>query len=148
MFNAMSSLPLYLVLTFAWLYILMHAVRQYRVAKNSPLLIRSIYLIIALFSLRFFSVYAINSLRSASDQALLPEKFVMLFDSFYHPMVLDVIDTIVTFAILVIIMLGLFGRQRVQLQNELDQFLRLKFDVKRLEENVHRHNAHIALLGI
>ncbi|MCJ7765916.1 MAG: PAS domain S-box protein, partial [Thiovulaceae bacterium] len=77
-----------------------------------------------------------------------PEKLVMLFDSFDYLMVLDVIDTIVTFAILVTVMFGLFGRQHVQLQNELDQFLRLKFDAKRLEENVHRQNAHMALIGV
>lgn len=148
-FEEMSILVLYIVLSLAWFYILMHSVIQYRNLKNSPLLIRSIYLIIALFAFRFFSVYAIYSLNAALNQALLGEELVALIPSFYDAMTFDIIDsidTIVTFAIFIIIMLGLFGRQRIQLQNELNQFIRLKFDAERMHEIAHRQSSYIALL--
>jgi PAS domain S-box-containing protein len=146
MSEMISILELYILLTVAWAYILIYSVFQYRSSKNGPLLIRSMYLIIALFSFRFFSAYAINLLHDAQKQALFDEKMSAILTSFYHSMTLDMIDSIVTFAILIIIVLGFFGRQRIQLQNELDQFFRLKSDARRMKEDVHRKRDYIALL--
>ncbi|WP_345974844.1 diguanylate cyclase [Sulfurimonas sp. HSL3-7] len=130
----------------------MHAVIQYHASKNGQLLFHSIYLLIALFSFRFFIVFAIHSFATALEQALLPKELVPfiapLYTSFYHPTTLDIIDTIFTFIVLAIIVLGSFGRKRKQLQNELEAFLRLKRDAKRMEKNVHRQSSYIRLLEI
>lgn len=150
--DVMSVLTLYVVLALSWFFILMSAVIQYRASKNSQLLIHSIYLLIALFSFRFFIVYVIHSLGGALEQAILPKELVLflepLYGSFYYPMTMDIIDTIITFVVLGIIVLGSFGRQRIQLQNELEQFLRLKLDAERMQKNVHRQSSYITLLEI
>lgn len=152
MLEEISVLILYPVLAFSWFYIFIYAVIQYRASKNNLLLIHSIYLLIALFSFRFFIVFAIHSFAAALEQAKLPQELVPYIEpfyrSYYHPMTLDVIDTIVTFAVLVSIVLGSFGGQLRQLQNELEQFLHLKHDAERMEKNVHRQSSYIRLLEI
>ena len=146
--DEISVLTLYVVLALSWFFILMSAVIQYRASKNSQLLIHSIYLLVVLFSFRFFIVFVIYSFGTAMEQSLLPKEFVPLIASFYHPMTMDIIDTIITFVVLGIIVLGSFGRQRIQLQNELEQFLRLKLDAERMQKNVHRQSSYITLLEI
>ena len=117
MFDEIPVLTLYLVLAFAWFYILLYAIVQYRLSKATHLLIRTVYLIIALLSFRFFSVYALHALQNVMDQALLERELVALLRPFSHPMLYEFIDMAVTSAILGIIVFGSIGRQRLQLQS-------------------------------
>ncbi len=148
MLDEMSVLTLYLVLTFAWFYIFLYAILQYRLSKKSHILIRSVYLIIVLFAFRFFSVYTIHSLNSALDEALLAKEVAAFLLPLSHPMIFDIIDIIVTFTVFSIIVFGLIGRQRSHLQNDLDQFTQLKRDAERMAKNAHRQSSYITLLEI
>ncbi len=147
MFEIIPVHVLHILLAVAWLFILIYAIIQYRYSKNSPLLVRSLFLVIAFFAFRFFSVYSINALYTAADYSLFNHKDLeAFFLPFFHPMALDMMDTIVTFAVLFTIFLGIFGRQRIEYQNELGQFLRLKSYAERMKRDMHRKSSYISLL--
>ena len=123
-----------IIFTVIWLFVLLYASRQYFLAQSSSLLMRMVFLLLSLFSLRYFIVYLCLGIDEAIVQGYISHQHPLYFLAQTHTQMMQVIDVIVSITILLLISFGWFQHQNDDIVETIKSQELLKSDVQYLEQ--------------
>lgn len=124
----------YSLLMILWFYILLHATLEYFNSRKNLVLLRTLFLVLIFFAVRFLIMYTAIWSELAFEKGYI-EAASLLMNLVVHKLeIMKYIDAIVTLSIFLVVLMGWFKHQRVHIEDTLEYHQLLQEDADYLAQ--------------